>query len=307
LHSRIQVTVELFYLLMIFASLRGFGLKILPAAFVFVLISTHGFAAADELLARPSLSDGFALLYNLDFDQAHKLFATYEQQNPDDPMGPVCDAAGFLFSEFNRLGILESQFYEDDKSFDGRKKQSPDPLIRDRFDAALATAERLAKAKLARNSNNRDGLLAMTLSAGLKADYSALIEKRNLASLSLTKEASRWAQQLLAADPNCYDAYVATGVSKYIIGSMAAPVRWLLRMGGVNGDKSAGMNELQMTAEKGQYLAPFARILLAIAYVREKDKPRARELLTGLRQQFPNNSLFTREIARLDGVKVVNP
>jgi hypothetical protein len=67
------------------------------------------------------------------------------------------------------------------------------------------------------------------------------------------------------------------------------------------------MNELQMTAEKGQYLAPFARILLAIAYVREKDKPRARELLTGLRQQFPNNSLFTREIARLDGVKVVNP
>jgi hypothetical protein len=215
-------------------------------------------------------------------------------------MGPVCDAAGYLFSEFNRLGVLESQFYEDAKSFDGRKKQSPDPLMRDRFDAALATADRLAKTKLARNGNDRDGLLAMTLSAGLKADYSALIEKRNLASLSLTKEASRWAQQLLAADPNCFDAYVATGVSKYIIGSMAAPVRWLLRMGGVNGDKAAGLVELQLTAEKGQYLAPFARILLAIAYVREKDKPRARELLAGLREQYPGNSLFAREIARLD-------
>jgi hypothetical protein len=302
-HGRIQVSGKAFYLIMIFASFGRAGLKILPAALLFILISTNSFAATDELLARPSLSDGFALLYNLDFDRAHRLFATYEQQNPDDPMGPVCDAAGFLFSEFNRLGILESQFYENDNAFDGRKKQSPDPLVRDRFDAVLATAERLAKAKLERNSNNRDGLLAMTLSAGLKADYSALIEKKNLASLSLTKDASRWAQQLLAADPNCYDAYVATGVSKYIIGSMAAPVRWLLRIGGVNGDKSAGINELQMTAEKGQYLAPFARILLAIAYVREKDKPRARELLTGLRQEFPNNSLFTREIARLDGVK----
>lgn len=217
-------------------------------------------------------------------------------------MGPVCDAAGFLFSEFNRLGVLESQFYEDDKAFDGRKKQVPDPLMRDRFDAALATAERLAKARLDQNANDRDGLLAMTLSSGLKADYAALIEKRNLASLSLTKDASRWAQRLLAADPNCFDAYVATGVSKYIIGSMAAPVRWVLRLGGVNGDKKAGIDELQMTAQKGQYLAPFAQILLAIAYVREKDKPRARELLAGLRERFPNNSLFAREIARLDGI-----
>ena len=292
---------------MILTPPRRVFLQSLPVAVLLLLVAMSPSARADEFRARPSLDDGFHLLYNLDFDQAHKLFATYEQQNPDDPMGPVCDAAGFLFSEFNRLGILESQFYEDNKVFDGRKKQSPDPLVRDRFDAAVATAERLAKVKLARNVSNRDGLLAMTLSAGLKADYSALIEKRNLASLSLTKDASRWAQQLLAADPNCYDAYVATGVSKYIIGSMAAPVRWLLRMGGVNGDKAAGLNELQMTAEKGQYLAPFARILLAIAYVREKDKPRARELLAGLRQQFPNNLLFTREIARLDGANPSTP
>jgi hypothetical protein len=262
---------------------------------------------ADEFRARPSLTDGFHLLYNLDFDQAHKLLAVYEQQNPTDPMGHVCDAAGYLFSEFNRLGVLESQFYEDDKSFDQRKKQNPDALMRDRFDAALATAERLAKDKLTKNANDRDGLLAMTLSSGLKADYAALIEKRNLASLSLTKEASKWAQQLLAADPNCFDAYVATGVSKYIIGSMAAPVRWLLKFGGVNGDKAAGMSELHMTADKGQYLAPFARILLAIAYVREKDKPKARELLAGLKEQYPGNQLFAREIARLDGVKVPTP
>jgi hypothetical protein len=276
-----------------------------PLLVLLILVSLGSYAqAADEFRARPSLSDGFHLLYNLDFDQAHRLFTVYGQQHPEDPMGPVCDAAGFLFSEFNRLGVLEAQFYEDDKSFDGRKKQSPDPLMRDRFDGALATAERLAQAKLARNANDRDGLLAMTLSAGLKADYAALIEKRNLASLSLTKEASRWAQRLLAADPNCFDAYVATGISKYIIGSMAAPVRWVLRLGGVSGDKKAGIDELRMTAEKGQYLAPFARILLAIAYVREKDKPRARELLAGLREQYPNNLLFAREIARLDEIAV---
>jgi hypothetical protein len=277
------------------------------AGLLILVLSLCAIAAADEIRAGLSLGDGFHLLYNLDFDRAHQLFAAYEKQYPEDPMGPVCDAAGFLFSEFNRLGILESQFYEDDKAFDNRKKLAPDPLVRDRFDAALATAERLAQARLVRTPRDRDSLLAMTLSAGLKADYAALIEKRNLASLGLTKDASRWAQQLLAADPGCFDAYVATGVSKYIVGTMAAPVRWLLRFGGVSGDKKVGMDELQLTADHGQYLAPFARILLAIAYVREKDKPKARELLAGLREQYPGNALFAREIARLDGVKASTP
>ena len=63
---------------------------------------------------------------------------------------------------------------------------------------------------------------------------------------------------------------------------MAAPIRWLVRIGGLIGDKDQGIAELKLTAERGQYLAPFARILLAIAYVRDKDKPRARELLASL-------------------------
>jgi hypothetical protein len=80
---------------------------------------------------------------------------------------------------------------------------------------------------------------------------------------------------------------------------MAAPVRWMLRLGGLPGDKQAGIADLQLTAERGHYLAPFARILLAIAYVREKDRPRALRLLMGLRTQFPGNPLYAREIARL--------
>ena len=84
------------------------------------------------------------------------------------------------------------------------------------------------------------------------------------------------------------------------VGTMAAPVRWFLRLGGVSGDKQRGITELQLTAAHGQYLAPFARILLAIAYVHDKDKPRARALLASLRDEFPNNPLFAREIARLD-------
>jgi len=246
-----------------------------------------------------SLDLGFTALYNLDFEGAQGDFANWQRQHPDDPMGPVSEAAGLLFSEFNRLGVLEAQFYENDDAFFDRPKLTPDQAVRQRFQGAITRAENLAQARLAKNAKDRDALFAQTLAFGLQADYAALIEKRNLASLHFTKEASASAQQLLAVCSNCYDALLATGFSKYIIGSMPAPVRWILRMGGLAADKQGGIADLQTAAEHGHYLAPFARILLAIAYVRDKDKPKALQLLSDLRVEFPGNTLFPREMARL--------
>jgi hypothetical protein len=251
--------------------------------------------------AMSPLDRGFAGLYNLDFGGAQEDFANWQKMHPEDPMGPVSEAAGFLFSEFNRLGVLEAQFYENDEAFYKRPKLTPDPVLRDRFRDAISRSEDLARKRLAKDPKDRDALFAMTLSSGLQADYAALIEKRNLVSLHFTKQASVSAQELLAVCHDCYDALLATGFSKYIIGSMAAPVRWILRMGGLPADKQGGIADLQTTAEHGHYLAPFARILLAIAYVREKDKPRAVQLLSGLQREFPGNTLFPREIEHLRG------
>jgi hypothetical protein len=127
-----------------------------------------------------------------------------------------------------------------------------------------------------------------------------MIEKRNLAALHHAKQAEVYGTQLLAIHPDCYDAHLASGVSRYLTGSLSAPLRWIVRLGGANPDKQGGIKELQLTAERGVLLAPFARILLAIAYVRDKDKTRALQELDTLRQQFPGNRLFAREIAELD-------
>jgi len=239
-------------------------------------------------------------LYDLDFSGAQQEFKSWEQQNADNPMGPVSEAAGVLFSEFNRLGVLEAQFYENDSAFASRKKYEANPKQHELFEQQLTRAETLGKSRLARDPKDHDALLGMTLASGLRADYAALIEKRSLSSLHYTKDSSAWADQLLAAHPVCYDGYLAGGISRYIVGSMSAPVRWLLRMGGVSGDKARGISEIQTTAANGRLLAPFARILLAIAYVRDKDKVRAREILLGLQKDFPNNRLFPLELARLE-------
>lgn len=79
-------------------------------------------ASAAAELSTVSLERGFHLLYNLDFGGARDQFAEYQRQHADDPMGPMAEAAGLLFSELNRLGILRERFFAEDSSFRARSK-----------------------------------------------------------------------------------------------------------------------------------------------------------------------------------------
>lgn len=266
---------------------------------------------AFPLAARPaparepeSLDLGYRRMYSLDFEGAERAFSTWQQERPEDPRGPVSEAAGLLFAELYRLGVLETQFFVDDDAFTGRGGRKPDPNVKVRFDAALGRAEALAHRRLAEDPADADALFALALASGLKADYLSLIEARNVAALSPTKHATEWAQRLLAVAPDYADAHLATGLSQYIIGSTPAPIRWVLRIGGFSGDKKEGIRELELTAERGRFLAPFARLLLAVAYLRQGDAASARRMLERLNEEFPENPLYAREIARIAAGKL---
>ena len=275
---------------------RFFLSKAAAALFSLLLLCTAGAAAP----ATASLDTGFKLLYNLDFEGAQEQFTSYQRENAGDPMGPVAEAAGVLFSELNRLGLLGTRFFERDSAFRSKPVLKVDSALRARFDSAVECAERLARPRLVSDPNDRNALLALTLAYGLRADYTALVENRYRVALRFTRDATSYAHRLLTICKDCYDAYIATGISHYLIGSMSAPVRWILWVGGVSGDKKQGMTELRLVSERGRYLGPYARILLAIAEIREKNPTRARQLLTQLHDQFPRNPLFTQELAKLD-------
>lgn len=253
-----------------------------------------------SLGASAPLDRGFRQMYNLEFSDAHRTFQTYVKAHPEDPFGPTSDAAAYLFDEFNRLGVLQTELFVDDKKFKGRDRPLPDPAVREKFNGAIAQSQRLADAILHRSPNDRNALFATVLNLGLESDYLALVEKRDFASLAYTKRAGLAAQKLLAVHPTCYDAYLAIGVENYILGLKPAPVRWLLRLYGAETDKETGIQQLQLTASKGHYLLPFARLLLAVAALRDKQREQAKELLQNLVQEFPSNQLYRRELSRLE-------
>lgn len=255
--------------------------------------------AAPAGASPPDLDRGYWQMYNLDFAGAHATFRQYQQANAGDPMGYVSDAAAYLFSEFERLHVLESDLFVDDSHFDNRSRLTPDPALKGEFDSNLAKGEALADAALAKNSRDTDALFAKVMANGLRCDYAALIEKRNIASLGYMKTSRALAQQLLSIDPTRYDAYLSLGAENYLLGVNAAPVRWMLSLTGSRTDKQQGIEQLRIVAEKGHYLAPFARLLLAVAALRDKDPHAAKVLLAGLATEFPGNKLYSKELSRI--------
>jgi hypothetical protein len=211
----------------------------------------------------------------------------------------VSNAAAYLFAEFDRLKILQSEFFVEDSVFKRRPKVVADPAVRRAFDAELSKAEQLSDEILSRSPEQADALFAKILTFGLRADYQALIERRYFDSLRVIKTSRATAEKLIDIEPSYYDAYLAIGVENYLLSLKAAPVRWMLQLGGAQTDRERGIENLRLTAEKGTYLCPYARLLLAVAALRNKDTAKARDLLSGLAREFPNNRLYAEELARL--------
>ncbi|MGP0072657.1 MAG: hypothetical protein ACLPWF_12085 [Bryobacteraceae bacterium] len=247
----------------------------------------------------PVIDRGYRQMYNLNFDDAHKTFGQWERDHPDDPLGPVSNAAAYLFAEFDRLNILHSEFFTDNSMFHRRPKVTPDPAVRQAFDQELEKSGKLAGDILDRTPEQADALFAKILTLGLRADYEALIERRDFDALKVIKDSRATAEKLLMVRPNYYDAYLAVGVENYLFSLKPAPMRWILQAGGAQTDRDKGVQDLRLTAEKGVYLSPYARLLLAVAALRNKDIPRARDLLGALAREFPHNRLYAQELAQL--------
>jgi hypothetical protein len=278
--------------------MKAINTRTISALIFCAAFSFPAFSQAHRVDHPPMLDAGYHQMYNLQFAEAHATFAKFMAENPQDPMGPVSDAAAYLFSEFNRTGVLDVDLFTNDTSY-MHHKTTPDPDVKTAFDQQLDKTNQLADAILVKNPNDDVALFAKTLAYGMHADYASLIERKDLAGFQFTKSGSVYAHRLLDIDPHAYDAYLAVGMENYILGLKPAPVRWLLQMAGGETNRALGEHDLELTAAQGHYLAPLAKLLLAVAAIRDKDKVKARELLSSLAKEFPNNPLYAKQLAKI--------
>ena len=79
-------------------------------------------------------------MYNMDFSAAHKTFERWQAVHPDDPIGAASNAAAYLFSEFERLRILDIDLFTESRRLEELGKLKPDPKVKVAFEDELGKA-----------------------------------------------------------------------------------------------------------------------------------------------------------------------
>ena|ERR1051326_7042770 len=251
--------------------------------------------------ATPDMDEALTRLYDFNFPAAHHLLDQYIAAHPQDPLPYAFRSSAYLFYELDRMGVLESEFLVDDQRIAEKKRPAtPDPAVRLRFLKSVEDTQSRGEAALKSNPEDRSALFALCIVQGVATDYMALVEKRQISSLSLAKRSNHYAQRLLKLDPKFYDAYLTAGLSEYMVGSLPFFIRWFVHFDNVAGSKERGKENLEIVAREGHYFRPFAKILLGIIDLREKRPFDAQKVLVDLAHDYPENPLFRKELAKLN-------
>lgn len=268
-------------------------------ALIGILLVWVATGKASTITKDRTIEAGFNAMYGFDFASAGRLFAEYENARPSDPLGYAAETTSLVFSELNRLKLLEAEFETDNREFFAQPAAPPDPYLKQRILELSQRTQQLAEARLRRDPWDEQALFALALTNGVQGDYTALVERHYWSAVKYGRQGDEFAKKLLQHNPQFYDAYLWTGVTNYIYGSLPLPVRWPARLFGLYGDKATGVANLRLVAAKGQYLKPYAKLLLSLTYLREKNRPAAAALLTELSSEFPTNALFATQAKRL--------
>jgi hypothetical protein len=249
----------------------------------------------------PELEKGYRLMYEQKFPEAREVLMAWAAENPTEPFGQVSVGASYLFEEFYLQQVLTSDYFLNDKRFLGGITGTPDPARMKAFQDSVAKARTLANQRMKKHPRDPEALFVLALCAGMQSDADSMLMKKHYEALKMLKEANSNAEMLLKEHPDTYDIYVAPGIAYYVIGSLSSSARFVLWFGGIHGDKQLGMSQVQKTADNGNYLKPFAQILLALSARREKQDELAQKNLKELTEEFPGNSTYAAEYAKAMG------
>lgn len=276
--------------------------KLILIALCVVALNVPLFAAGDKTISAQDtriIRESFDALYRFQFDRAFRTIDRFIDAHPEDPLGYTVRASIALFQELDRLSILEGEFFKDDERIKDNKRLKPDPAIRKMVFDSIAKAQELATKRLERDASDTNALFCMTVTEGIHMDYLALVDKKQATSLKHARASQAYAVRVLKADPEFYDVYCTTGFSEYLLGSLPFFMRWFIKFDDTEGNKEEGLRKLQIAATKGNLFKPFAKLLLAIFYLRQKEPELSERYLAQYEALYPENPLVRKERKKL--------
>ncbi len=238
---------------------------------------------------------GFEHFYNLDYERAIRDFENDLKAHPDDPFAVNHLLTARLFHELYGMGVLDTAYYSNN-SFISQPHRKPDPKEQEQIKQLINTALKLEDDRLEHDSKDVNMLYARGVTRGLRATYTALVERSWFSALRSALGARRDHQRVLELDPNYTDAKMVVGIHNYVVGSLPWGVKIAVSVVGIGGSKKKGIEYLYAVANCASCQASTdAKVVLALFLRREGRYPEALDTIRSLMQGYPRNVLFALE------------
>ena len=263
-------------------------------------------AALSLVLCDSSQAEGFELMavgqdhyLNQEYDQAVDSFQQLLRREPENPGAHVRLAKALLYRELAKLRLVDTSAFRDDAEFYEGAKPKPDPAANAAILRVLQAGRLLCQGLLQAESEDRDALHGLARLHALRATYEFMIGKDYFGALANGRRARKLSYQLAAIEPEFVDGLLVAGLDEYMLGSLPWAVRALIALSGYRGRKSKGLAMIERVAREGQESRDDARLLLTLAYRRERRYLDAAREFAALARNFPRAYAYPLEEAAM--------
>ena len=249
--------------------------------------------------ARQLAASGFDHFYSLEYDEAIRNFERLRDADPANPYAHHRVALAYFYKQLHIAGVLEGDLFGASNKFFRTRKITVDPVLDRNFHQSNQAAIRLCEERLQRDKADQQALYTCGVAYASKAAYQGLISRALLDSMGSARKANDFHTRLIRLNSKYYDAYMVPGLFDFALGSLPGPLKVVLYLVGMSGEKQRGMGLVESVARWGNGARHDARILLTVMYRREKRFADARETLEMLASAFPRNYVFPLEMASI--------
>ena len=262
-------------------------------AAIVIALPASGFAnrESDALRAR-----GADQIYNLDRDLAVETYRQAVAADPQDAAAYRGLASGLWLSITFRRGNMTVDDYLGKVARPSAQPPPTPPDVTAAFKSALDRALTLAHQRIAVAPRDADAHYQLGAAVGLRASYIATVEGSALGAFRAAKEAYEEQERAMELDPRRKDAGLIVGTYRYIVATLALPLRWVAYIAGFGGGKDKGLHLIEEAAAYPGDSQTDARFALVLVYNRERRYDDALRQLAILRERYPRNRLLPLEI-----------
>lgn len=267
--------------------------RLAPAALL-AWLCTAGQAAGPDQLAV-----GADHYFNQEYAESVAAFRRYAEAEPGDPNAQVQLTKAMLYQELMRIRAFDTGAFGDDRQFREGDKPKSDPRVRAAIQATIKAGIATASARLAEDPSDRLATHSLARLHALRGVYELLIGKEYFRALASGRRAKELSYRLVESDPDFVDGQLVAGVNEYMLGSLPWAVRMLIALSGYRGSKKKGLAMIEQVARQGGEARHDARMLLALAYRRERRLHDAAREFQSLAADFPRAYLYPLEQAAM--------